>query len=135
MPFVYNRTVRFADTDAAGVVFFANYLALCHEAYEEALSSIGIELGSFFQASGLVIPIAKSEANYLRPLLPGDRLKIVCTPSPLTEDSFELKFEIWKLGPSEKIAAKLKTEHVCIESATRTRKSLDPKIAAWVKAG
>ena len=40
MPFSYSRSVRFADTDAAGVVFFANYLALCHEAYEEALAGL-----------------------------------------------------------------------------------------------
>jgi len=36
MPFTYSRTVHFADTDAAGVVFFANFLAICHEAYEES---------------------------------------------------------------------------------------------------
>ena len=135
MPFVYHRTVRFADTDAAGVVFFANYLALRHEAYEEALSQAGVELGSFFKASGLVIPIAKSEASYLRPLLPGDKLKIVCTPALLTADSFELKFDLYKLGPPEKIAAKLRTEHVCISSDTRGRMPLDPLIASWVKAG
>ena len=44
MPFVYRRTIRFADTDAAGVVFFPNYLAICHEAYEESLADDGIEL-------------------------------------------------------------------------------------------
>jgi 1,4-dihydroxy-2-naphthoyl-CoA hydrolase len=32
MPFSHHRTVRFADTDAAGVVFFARTLAICHEA-------------------------------------------------------------------------------------------------------
>ena len=41
MPFTYERTIHFADTDAAGVVFFANYLRLCHEAYEEALAAAG----------------------------------------------------------------------------------------------
>ena len=42
MPFVYHRTIRFADTDAAGVVFFPNYLTICHEAYEESLAAAGI---------------------------------------------------------------------------------------------
>ena len=39
MPFAYLRTIHFPDTDAAGVVFFPNYFAMCHEAYEEALST------------------------------------------------------------------------------------------------
>jgi 1,4-dihydroxy-2-naphthoyl-CoA hydrolase len=135
MPFEYKRTVRFADTDAAGVVFFANYLALCHEAYEEALAYTGIELNTFFEASGLVIPITKSEANYLRPLFPGDKLTIICTPRLLTENSFELSFELWKAGPPDKLAARLKTEHVCIASETRERKALDPRIASWINGG
>ena len=46
MPFEYQRTVHFADTDAAGVVFFANYLAICHEAYEESLGAAGIGLAA-----------------------------------------------------------------------------------------
>ena len=34
MAFAYYYTVRFQDTDAAGVVYFANVLRICHEAYE-----------------------------------------------------------------------------------------------------
>jgi hypothetical protein len=39
MPFSYVRTVRLADTDAAGVVYFARTLSICHEAYEAALAA------------------------------------------------------------------------------------------------
>jgi len=48
MAFVYQRTIHFPDTDAAGVVFFPNYLAICHEAYEEALAAAGINVRAFF---------------------------------------------------------------------------------------
>jgi 1,4-dihydroxy-2-naphthoyl-CoA hydrolase len=61
MPFDYFRTVRFADTDAAGVVFFANYLVFCHEAYEESLAANGIELQTFFKTTGLVFPFQKAK--------------------------------------------------------------------------
>ncbi|MFS8118916.1 MAG: acyl-CoA thioesterase, partial [Microcoleus sp.] len=44
MSFSYTRTVRFQDTDAAGVVYFANVLAMCHEAYEASLAASGINL-------------------------------------------------------------------------------------------
>ena len=39
MPFTYERTIRLGDTDAAGIMFFANYLVLCHEAYEASLAA------------------------------------------------------------------------------------------------
>ncbi|MHC5822651.1 MAG: acyl-CoA thioesterase, partial [Nostoc sp.] len=48
MPFTYNRTVRFQDTDAAGVVYFASVLSICHEAYEESLEASSINIKDFF---------------------------------------------------------------------------------------
>jgi 1,4-dihydroxy-2-naphthoyl-CoA hydrolase len=135
MPFNYSRTVRFADTDAAGVVFFANYLAICHEAYEESLAAAGIELQGFFKNTGVVVPIARSEAAYLRPLQPGDKLRISVAPEALSENSFTVRFEIFRVGSVEKIAARIRTEHVATSPAKRERVPLPPALAAWVASG
>jgi len=135
MAFSYLRTVRFGDTDAAGVVFFANYLAFCHEAYEESLAAAGIPLGEFFRDTGVVVPIAKSEAEYLRPLGPGDRLRVTVAPEPLSENSFAVRYEIFRLGAVEKLAARLRTEHVATSPAKRSRVPLPAALAAWVQAG
>jgi 1,4-dihydroxy-2-naphthoyl-CoA hydrolase len=134
MPFSYLRTVHFADTDAAGVVFFANYLAICHEAYEEALAAVGINLQAFFADTGTVVPIVKSEAEYLRPLACGDKLRIFVAPVGLSENAFEIRYEIFRLTPVEKRAAVLRTEHVCIDSKARGRKALPAALAAWVNS-
>ena len=133
MPFEYRRTVRFADTDAAGVVFFPNTLAICHEAYEESLGEAGIELSSFFAAADVIVPIAKSEAEYLRPLRPGDKLKVRGQAARLSENSYEIRFEIIRLGPTEKTAGRLRTEHVCLEAKSRKRQALPPALAAWLE--
>ena len=135
MPFSYHRTVRLSDTDAAGVVFFARTLAMCHEAYEESLAAAGLPLKDFLGASDVVVPIARSEADYLRPLRPGDKLRITVAPEPLTANSFALRFEIVKLGAAEKVAARVRTEHVCTSPAKRERAPLPPALAAWVRAG
>ncbi len=135
MPFTYTRTVHFADTDAAGVVFFANYLAICHEAYEEALSSSGIDLKAFFADNAVVVPISRSEAEYRRPLACGDKLSVTVEPKALSPDSFEVRYEVTRLGKNGKSAARIRTEHVCIDSATRARKALPGALAAWVGAG
>jgi 1,4-dihydroxy-2-naphthoyl-CoA hydrolase len=135
MPFTYARTVHFADTDAAGVVFFANYLAICHEAYEESLSASGIDLKAFFSDNGVVVPIAKSETEYLRPISCGDKLEVTVNAKALTENSYEIRFEITRLGPNSKCSARARTEHVCIDSKTRARKALPAPLGDWVARG
>jgi 1,4-dihydroxy-2-naphthoyl-CoA hydrolase len=135
VPFSYQRTIHFSDTDAAGVVFFANFLALCHEAYEESLAAAGIDLSTFFTDHGVVVPINKSEASYLRPLRAGDKVLVTVTPEPLSENSYALNCEVVKLGPAKKTVARVRTEHVCISSQTRERLPLPFALAAWLKAG
>lgn len=135
MPFAYQRTIHFADTDAAGVVFFPNYLVLAHEAYEEALTAAGIDLKAFFAATGTVVPVTKSEAEYLRPLACGDKVRVAVTPAGLTPNSYEIRFELTRLGSADKLAARVRTEHVCIDAKTRGRCPLPPALAAWVQAG
>lgn len=132
MPFTYQRTIHFSDTDAAGVVFFANYAAICHEAYEESLSKAGVNLNGFFKDAGVVIPIAKCEADYKRPLQCGDRVSVTVSPKALSENTFEIHYEVTRLGPPAKLAANIRTEHVCIDSATRARKTLPSLIAEWM---
>lgn len=134
MTFTYEKTVHFGDTDAAGVVFFANFPVFCHEAYEEALFSCGINLKDFFADTGTVVPIAKCEAEYLRPLQCGDKVRIAVTPRRLGEDSFEVRYVMERGGPSAKVVARVRTEHVCIFSGKRGRSPLPAALAAWVDA-
>ena len=135
MPFVYPRTIRLADTDAAGVVYFVRTLSLCHEAYEEALAAAGVALSDLLGASGIIVPISRSEADYLRPLRAGDKVRITATPERLSENSFAVRYEIVRLGPPDKVAARVRTEHVCASTTKRDRAALPGKLAAWVSAG
>ncbi len=117
------------------MVFFPNYLSICHEAYEEALAAAGIDLKTFFSDTGTIVPVAKSEAEYLRPLTCGDKVRVSVSPVAKSENSFELRFEMTRLTPVEKIAARIRTEHVCISSTKRDRAPLPPRLKAWVDGG
>ena len=134
-PFLYRRTIHFPDTDAAGVVFFARYLNIVHEGYEESLAAAGLPLATFFTDHGVIVPVAKSEASYLRPLRCGDQIEVELCPVRLNENSFALDATIWKrVGESRKRAAVVRTEHVCIDSIKRERLALPLALAAWVDA-
>ena len=81
------------------------------------------------------LPLRHGFRGYLRPLFPGDKLRVTVTPTALTTGSFTLAFEIHRVGPPEKLAARARTEHVCITAASRQRLPLPPALAAWINAG
>ncbi|MUL36248.1 acyl-CoA thioesterase [Gloeocapsopsis dulcis] len=130
MAFTYTRVVRFQDTDAAGVVYFANVLTMCHEAYEASLAVSGFNLKVFFSNSAIAFPIVHANVDFFRPLFCGDSLSISLTPQKLQDDSFEIAYEI---AAMEKVAAKAITRHVCIDAETRKRQSLSEEMRLWLQ--
>jgi len=128
----YERTIHFSDTDAAGVVFFARYYAICHEAYEEALQAAGLPLAQFFGSGQVALPIGASSATYRRPLTCGDRIRVNLRTERLGPDSFAIHYELLKLGHPDKQAALVRTEHICISTSARERSPLPPALADWV---
>jgi 1,4-dihydroxy-2-naphthoyl-CoA hydrolase len=133
MSFTYQRTVRFQDTDAAGVVYFANTLAMCHEAYEESLITAGIEVWKFFSASAIALPIVHAEADYRHPAFCGDRHEIVLTPLSTSHHGFEIRYEIYGQGDRDRLISQALTRHVCINPVSRERQPLPQQVLDWLK--
>lgn len=134
MLFTYSRTVRFKDTDAAGVVYFSNVLAICHEAYEASLVDAEINLKDFFRNPGEAIPIVHAAVDFFRPMFCGDRLLVELTTKPLNNDSFEIHYEIFPdPKPTHHCLGKALTRHVCINPSTRRRQPLSANMIQWLQ--
>ena len=129
MPFTYQRTARFQDTDAAGVVYFANVLAICHEAYEESLAASGINIKDFFTNPSVAFPIVHASVDFFRPMFCGDKLIVKLATQKLGVDKFEISYEILI---SDIVVAKAITRHVCIDANTRSKRELTSKMMEWV---
>ncbi|MDJ1170573.1 thioesterase family protein [Roseofilum sp. BLCC_M154] len=129
MTFHYTRTVRFAETDAAGVVYFAHLFQFCHEAYEASLAAAGIDLKKFFCQPKIAFPIIHSEADFYRPLTCGDSLEIELVPVLLDPERYEINYTI-KVG--DRVAAKAMTRHVCIDAHQRTRQAVPKFLLNWL---
>lgn len=129
MPFIYTRIIRFQDTDAAGVVYFANVLAMCHEAYEESLAASGINLKAFFSNPDVAIPIVHASVDFLRPMFCGEQIFIYLTTKQSSCEKFAIAYEILA---AEQLFAKAITKHVCIEPISRTRKELPDQMLQWL---
>ena|SRR4028118_856681 len=133
MSFTYNRTVRFQDTDAAGVVYFANILSMCHEAYEASLAASGINLQSFFNNPLTAIPIIHASVDFRHPMYCGDQLLIHLMPQQLDNNKFEITYQMIAASSSQQELAKAITRHICIEPETRTRTKLSDAIIQWLR--
>lgn len=129
----YDYTVRLADTDAARVVYFANMLRICHEAYEHSLARVGIDLGAFLGESEMAIPIVSCRARFLLPVYYGDQLSIFVKPESIEETGFQLDYEIKSTMGEEKVLAIAATSHVCIDVKNRSRRNLPDSIQLWLE--
>jgi len=129
------RSVRFGDTDAAGVMHFHQLLRWCHEAYEESLEKFGVSPAQLFPRPGLelelLLPIVHCSADYLAPLSCGDPLAIALLPKALNAHSFEVSYSFSSRG--EAVAVGL-TRHFCLQASHRLRAPLPESINNWLKA-
>jgi 1,4-dihydroxy-2-naphthoyl-CoA hydrolase len=135
MSFEYSRTIRFHETDAAGVLYFANLLVICHEAYEASLESAGIPVRTFFsQQAAVALPIVQTNASFRQPLHCGDRVQIKLLPQQLTEHSFTIDYQVFLAPPSKVgLAGEANTRHVCINPINRDRQPLPQDLLIWLK--
>ena len=133
--FVYDRTIYFQDTDAAGVVYFANGLSLCHEAYEASLAASGIDLKSFFRDGAIAVPIIHASIDFFKPMFCGDRITISLEPTLLSPESFQIEYELLFNGDEveKKAIAKAITKHTCIDTNTRKRCNLSQELLKWIE--
>jgi len=130
-----HRTVRFGETDAAGVMHFHQLLRWCHEAYEESLQRFGIAPAAVFPTPQhmpeVALPIVHCHADYRRPLVVGDELAIALTPTRLDPSGFEVAYR-FEIDGAE--VARGLTRHLAINATSRQRAPLPESIQRWLEA-
>ena len=68
--------VYYEDTDAAGVVYYANYLRFLERARTEWLSALGIEVDALAREHGVAFVVHRLDVEYRRPARLGERLAV-----------------------------------------------------------
>ena len=129
--FDYQRRIYLGDTDAAGVVYFAKGLEICHEAYEESLAKAGINLNQMIREGKTALPIVRAEINFLRPLFCGDLIRVNLTTSLVSNSEFAIAYQISPVDNSEQILIKADTRHVCVNPRIRQRMDLPAAMQKW----
>ncbi len=64
---VYPARVYYEDTDAAGIVYYANYLKFAERARTELMRCLGTEHRSLMRDAGIAFAVRSCNAEYLLP--------------------------------------------------------------------
>ncbi len=86
--FYHNIKVYYEDTDAGGVVYYANYLKYLERARTEALSTIGLSNIQIKEKFGALIIVKSCNIEYKKSAQLEDELKIRSFVKSVTKTSF-----------------------------------------------
>ncbi|GAB2473052.1 MAG: tol-pal system-associated acyl-CoA thioesterase [Comamonas sp.] len=78
-PFSHPIRIYWEDTDAGGIVFYANYLKFFERARTEWLRSLGVEQQSLREQSGGIFVVTEARIRYLQSARLDDELIVTAT--------------------------------------------------------
>jgi acyl-CoA thioester hydrolase len=74
--FIWPVRVYYEDTDAGGVVYYANYLKFMERARTEWLRSLGFEQDELIRGENVIFAVRSVSLEYLKPARFNDRLLV-----------------------------------------------------------
>ena len=92
--FNFKFKVYYEDTDAGGVVYYANYLKFLERARSEAVYSLGFTNTSLLDDHGVLLIVKSCNIEYKKPAQFEDMLEVVSEAISFTKTSFLMKQKI-----------------------------------------
>ncbi|TFW20888.1 tol-pal system-associated acyl-CoA thioesterase [Duganella callida] len=116
--FIWNVRVYYEDTDAGGIVYYANYLKFFERARTEWLRSLDFSQHNLIEQHDTLFVVKSVSADYHAPARLDDVLKLTVNIEKIGRASLVFRQEAWR---GEQL---LNTAHVkvgCVDSAMRPR--------------
>jgi acyl-CoA thioester hydrolase len=128
MPSVFTWTVRvyYEDTDAGGIVYYANYLKFFERARTEWLRSLGIHQQELLTAEGAAFVVRSANVDYLNAARLDDQLTLRSSIEKLGRASVQFAQQAWR---GDTLLASAQVKVGCVDAATLRPRSI-PDIAA-----
>ncbi|HEB77004.1 MAG TPA: tol-pal system-associated acyl-CoA thioesterase [Methylothermaceae bacterium] len=87
--FAWPVRIYYEDTDAGGVVYYANYLKFFERARTEFLRQLGFEQDDLIEREGVLFAVRSIQTDYLRPARFNDLLSVTCRVTELKRASVD----------------------------------------------
>ncbi len=95
-PFELRVRVYYEDTDAQGVVYYANYFRFMERARTEWLEAMGIDHITMMNKDNRIVVIREANAKFLTPARLGDTLIVTASLRRLGRATFEIEQDIYR---------------------------------------
>ena len=96
-PFRTPIRVRYQETDAAGVVYYANYLVYFEVARVESLRAVGMPITEV-ERRGVILPAVSASCTYRSPAHVDDLLEVAMWTDHVGRASFGFAYEVRRLA-------------------------------------
>ncbi|WP_374672962.1 tol-pal system-associated acyl-CoA thioesterase [Ideonella sp.] len=93
--FVFPLRVYWEDTDAGGIVFYANYLKFFERARTEWLRAAGFGQQALAESTGALFVVTDSRLRYLKPARLDDELRVTVQPLRIAGASLRVAQQAW----------------------------------------
>ena len=127
---VWALRVYWEDTDAGGVVFYANYLKFFERARTEWLRSLGIEQQALADESGVVFIVRSTAVDYNAPARLDDLLEIRTQIERVGPASVQFAQEAWR---GEQLMATGAIRVGCVDRSTFRPTPIPAPVLATIK--
>ena len=133
MPAVFTWPVRiyYEDTDAGGIVFYANYLKFFERARTEWLRDCGVDQHQLAMQDGAIFVVKSAAIDYHAPARLDDVLNLTLSIEKLGKASVQFVQQAWR-GDVLLCSAQVKVG--CVDAATLRPRPLPPATAAKMLA-
>ena len=133
MPSVFTWTVRvyYEDTDAGGIVYYANYLKFFERARTEWLRSLGIDQQTLRDQEGAIFVVSNANIDYVASARLDDEVKVTLKVEKLGRASVQFAQQAWR-GDTLLSSADVKV--ACVDAVTMRLRSLPDLAAAKMRA-
>jgi len=126
--FRHRLRVYWEDTDAGGVVFYANYLKFFERARTEWLRERGVGQQALKDETGAIFVVTDTQVSYKRPARLDDLLEVTVAVGESGRASFTLQQQAWCEGA---LLAEGRIRIGCVDAATlRPRRIPDTVLQA-----
>ena len=106
MAFHWPVRVYWEDTDAGGVVYYANYLKFMERARSEWLRALGFEQDALRDEGGVVFVVRRVAVDYLSPARFNDQIDVSVSLHEVGRASLSLRQTLSR-GPSQLVSAQV----------------------------
>jgi acyl-CoA thioester hydrolase len=124
--------VYYEDTDAGGIVYYANYLKFMERARTEWLRSLGVEQDELLKRHGVIFAVRSVQLDFLKPARFNDLLQLTVDIGRYGRASMTLRQRA-QLG--DLVLCEGEVKLACIEAKTFTPCAMPDAIVARLTVG